>query len=66
MKYLCRTLKVSTTATDLETKLNQIAGQGWTCVGIVPRAHDLLVIFGGDFANIGALAIATQLLDSVL
>lgn len=66
MQYVCRALKPSTTATDLEAKLNQAAAQGWSCVSIVVRSSELLVVFGGDFSNIGALIIATRMLDSVL
>jgi hypothetical protein len=66
MKYACRSLPRDLAPQDLEAKLNQAATHGWECASVTQRHADLLIVFRGDFSNIGDLEIATMSLDSAI
>ncbi|MGZ6235495.1 MAG: hypothetical protein ACXWNH_19400 [Vulcanimicrobiaceae bacterium] len=66
MRYACRSFPKDISSQDLERTLNDAAMHGWTCEGILTRASELLIVFGGEFANIGDLEIATSMLDGDL
>jgi hypothetical protein len=64
MKYVCKVLQSDTPATEIESKLNQVADHGWECVSMALRPPDLLFLFRGNFSNLGDFEIALNFLNS--